>query len=82
MGRKRYSTTPGEEEQREHCSGKKAHKIKNVALVSKAGRVLFLSHNYEGSRHDKVIVTEEGCQFHVGIILHQDLGYPGTRPVR
>lgn len=49
-------------------------------LVGEAGRVVFLSHTYEGSRHDKAIVDEEGWQFPAGITLHQDLGFTGHLP--
>ena len=54
--------------------------MKNNVLVNEAGRVVFLSHTYAGSKHDKTIVDEEGWQFPAGITLHQDLGFKGHRP--
>ena len=54
--------------------------MKNNVLVSEAGRVVFLSRTYEGSRHDKAIVDEEGWLFPQGITLHQDLGFKGHIP--
>lgn len=49
-------------------------------LVSAAGRVVFLSRTYAGSKHDKAIVDEEGWLFPQGITLHQDLGFKGHAP--
>lgn len=49
-------------------------------LVSEAGRVVFLSGTYAGSKHDKTIVDEEGWIFPAGITLHQDLGFKGHTP--
>ena len=49
-------------------------------MVNEEGRVVFLSHTYEGSKHDKTIVDEEGWEFPPGITLHQDLGFKGHRP--
>ena len=46
-------------------------------LVSEKGRVVYLSATYEGSLHDKTILTEEKWQFPAGITLHQDLGFQG-----
>jgi hypothetical protein len=49
-------------------------------LVSEAGRVVLLSHTYEGSTHDKNIVDQEGWLFPAAITLHQDLGFKGHSP--
>ena len=49
-------------------------------MVNEEGRVVFLSRTYEGSKHDKTIVDEEGWRFPAGITLHQDLGFKGHRP--
>lgn len=54
--------------------------MKNNVLVSEVGQVVFLSQTYEGSKHDKTIVDEEGWQFPAGITLHQDLGFKGHTP--
>lgn len=52
----------------------------NNGLVSEAGRVVFLSRSYEGSKHDKTIVDEEGWLFPAGIMLHQYLGFKAHTP--
>ena len=54
--------------------------MKNNVLANEAGRVVFLSLTYEGSKHDKTIVDEEGWRFPAGITLHQDLGFKGHKP--
>jgi hypothetical protein len=40
-------------------------------------RILFLSKTYEGSRHGKAIIDEEGCKLPKGIIVHEDSGFQG-----
>ena len=40
-------------------------------------RILFLSKTYEGSKHDKSIIDEEGWKLPKGIIVHEDSGFQG-----
>jgi len=40
-------------------------------------RILYLSKTYEGSKHDKAILDQEGWKLPKGIIVHEDSGFQG-----
>lgn len=59
---------------------KKSHTIKNVVLVGKHKKILYLSETYEGSVHDKKIADEAEIEFEKTIELLQDSGFQGFNP--
>ena len=59
---------------------KKSHTIKNVLIAAKDKRILFLSHTYAGSVHDKKIADEADIAFEQAITLLQDTGFQGFQP--
>ena len=46
-------------------------------ICDKDKRILFLSKTYEGSKHDKSILDEQGWKLPKGIIVHEDSGFQG-----
>jgi hypothetical protein len=46
-------------------------------ICDKQKRIVFLSKTYEGSKHDKAIIDEEGWKLPKGIIVHEDSGFQG-----
>ena len=57
------------ETQKEYYSGKKSHTIKNILLAGKHKKILYLSHTYEGSVHDKKIADEAEIEFEQTVTL-------------
>lgn len=64
----------------EYSGKKKCHTVKNNLITDHQGNILYLSHTYPGSVHDKAIADEMDCQFAEGGMLLQDLGYMGYQP--
>lgn len=64
--------------QKEFYSGKhKKHTVKNLALSTAQGYVLFISDSYQGSKHDKAIFDDlEIAETHVDLLA--DLGFFGA----
>jgi hypothetical protein len=46
-------------------------------ICDKHKRILYLSKTFEGSKHDKAIIDEEGWKLPKGIIVHEDSGFQG-----
>ena len=69
------------EKQKTYYSGKKkSHTVKNNVITDRRGKVLYLSDTYEGKKHDKKIVDEEGYRFPRGSKILQDTGFQGHKP--
>lgn len=69
VGRKKY-----------YSGKKKAHTVKNDVIAERKGKVKYLSHTYEGKKHDKAIADEEEYEFPDGSTLWQDSGFQGYAP--
>jgi hypothetical protein len=69
------------EKQRETYSGKtKKNTIKNGIICTMIGFILFVSASVDGKTHDKKI-ADTHYSFPVGMIVWQDTGYQGYKPV-
>lgn len=70
------------EKQTVHYSGKKkTHTDKNLILAErKTRRVLYLSHTYAGTAHDKKIADHEDIAYLPNTTLYQDTGFQGYQP--
>jgi len=60
---------------------KKTHNVKNDLLCTPEKRILWLSHTFNGSVHDKKIIDEQPLSLPTGITIWQDTGFLGHKPV-
>jgi hypothetical protein len=79
---RRRQRPKNKEEQKLFYSGKKkSHTVKNNVIVTVGNRrVEYLSHTWEGKKHDKTICDVEGHEFPEGTILYKDTGFQGYEP--
>lgn len=67
-------------QKKEYSGKKKDHTYKNQVNCLDNQLILFFSHTYLGSVHDKKIADQEGCTYPDDTRLRQDLGYQGYTP--
>jgi len=64
--------------QKEFYSGKKkCHTVKNILIIGRLCKILFLTRTCEGKKHDKKAADEAGYSFPEGSALYQDTGFQG-----
>jgi hypothetical protein len=62
--------------QKEFYSGKKkCHTVKNILIIGRLCKILFLTRTYEGKKHDKKAADEAGYGLPEGSALYQDTGF-------
>lgn len=64
--------------EKEFYDGKhKCHTIKNHIVCDQNAQVIYVSHLYEGKKHDRSLISEEYLRFPENVILIQDTGFQG-----